>query len=169
MSGSGRKKVDMSTYLTDDEDPEFQIAPMIDVLLVLLIFFMSITTTDVLQKDQFITLAEAANSKKPDKKTNTGQAIVNIGWDTGAKTAVFKIDQTVYPVTYLVQELGNRKAINDKMNPGSKFRVIVRADKDVQYRYTQDVMRACGAVGISELTFSVIQVGAYTRGGTEGR
>ena len=32
-------------------EPEFQIAPMIDVLLVLLIFFMSITTTPLLPWD----------------------------------------------------------------------------------------------------------------------
>ena len=37
-----RRKVDPET------DPEFQIAPMIDILLVLLVFFMSISTTEVL-------------------------------------------------------------------------------------------------------------------------
>jgi biopolymer transport protein ExbD len=33
-----------------EEDPEFQIAPMIDILLVLLVFFMSISSTQVLQR-----------------------------------------------------------------------------------------------------------------------
>ena len=31
-----------STRLVPEEDPEFQIAPMIDILLVLLVFFISI-------------------------------------------------------------------------------------------------------------------------------
>src|SRR5437016_5129629 len=31
-----------------EEEPEFQIAPMIDILLVLLVFFMSISSTEVL-------------------------------------------------------------------------------------------------------------------------
>ena len=37
-------------------EPEFQIAPMIDVLLVLLIFFMSITSAEVLKVDKNIVL-----------------------------------------------------------------------------------------------------------------
>jgi biopolymer transport protein ExbD len=40
-----------------DGEPEFQIAPMIDVLLVLLIFFMSITSAQVLSIDKEIQLA----------------------------------------------------------------------------------------------------------------
>ena len=39
-----------------DGEPEFQIAPMIDILLVLLVFFMSISSTEVLQKTEGITL-----------------------------------------------------------------------------------------------------------------
>ena len=34
---------------TESGEPDFQIAPMIDVLLVLLIFFMSITSAQVLK------------------------------------------------------------------------------------------------------------------------
>jgi biopolymer transport protein ExbD len=37
-------------------EPEFQVAPMIDVLLVLLIFFMSITSSQVLKVDKNISL-----------------------------------------------------------------------------------------------------------------
>jgi len=38
-----------------EEDPEFQIAPMIDILLVvLLVFFMSISSTEVLQSNHSI-------------------------------------------------------------------------------------------------------------------
>jgi len=33
----------------ENGEPEFQIAPMIDVLLTLLIFFMSITTAEVIR------------------------------------------------------------------------------------------------------------------------
>ena len=40
-------------------DPEFQIAPLIDVLLVLLIFFMSIASTAVTRYDPMIELPAA--------------------------------------------------------------------------------------------------------------
>ena len=38
-----RKRIDT------DGDPEFQVAPMVDVLLVLMLFFMMITSTEVLK------------------------------------------------------------------------------------------------------------------------
>ena len=46
-----------------DPDPEFQIAPMIDILLVLLVFFMSISSTEVLQSNKDIRLAVAKDAK----------------------------------------------------------------------------------------------------------
>ncbi|NBV52576.1 MAG: biopolymer transporter ExbD, partial [Verrucomicrobia bacterium] len=49
-------------------EPEFQVAPMIDVLLVLLIFFMSITSAQVLKVDKNISLPVAANGVKRDDK-----------------------------------------------------------------------------------------------------
>jgi len=50
-----------------EEDPEFQIAPMIDILLVLLVFFMSISSTEVLQTNDQVKLpiAKDASTKKP--------------------------------------------------------------------------------------------------------
>ena len=47
------------TRLPPEEDPEFQIAPMIDILLVLLVFFMSISSTEVLQKTEGINLPQS--------------------------------------------------------------------------------------------------------------
>ena len=47
-------------------EPVFQVAPMVDVLLVLLIFFMSITSAQVLKVDKSITLPLAAT---PSRKT----------------------------------------------------------------------------------------------------
>lgn len=47
-------------------DPEFQIAPMIDALLVLLIFFMSIASTAVNRYDPSIKLPVAADAAKKE-------------------------------------------------------------------------------------------------------
>ncbi len=49
---------------TESGEPEFQIAPMIDVLLVLLIFFMSITTAEVLKVDKNIVLPVSPNANQ---------------------------------------------------------------------------------------------------------
>ena len=62
-----------------EEDPEFQIAPMIDILLVLLVFFMSIASTEVLQSNQEIALPIAKDGKAASKN-NPGQVIINVTW-----------------------------------------------------------------------------------------
>ena len=58
---AGKSKA--ATRLPPEEDPEFQIAPMIDILLVLLVFFMSISSTEVLQKTEGINLPVAKDAK----------------------------------------------------------------------------------------------------------
>ena len=74
-----RQKAEKELKTPVEEDPEFQIAPMIDILLVLLVFFMSISSTEVLQSNHTITLPVAADGK-PASKSSPGQVIVNIAW-----------------------------------------------------------------------------------------
>lgn len=158
------KRVNVTTMM-DDEDPEFQIAPMIDVLLVLLIFFMSITTTDVMQKNKEIVLPEASQAAKASKEGDTGTAIVNVQW---LRTqAIVKLDDTLMPgMGYLSSELQARREAFQRAKPKGKFRVIVRGDVVAHFSSIRDVMDACASAGINNVTFSVIQKGAYTQGGT---
>src|ERR1700761_3187409 len=67
-----------------EEDPEFQIAPMIDILLVLLVFFMSISSTEVLQSNDKVKLPVAKDAKDKDKKNNgaSGLSILNVLWNS---------------------------------------------------------------------------------------
>lgn len=159
-----RKRADISSIM-EDEDPEFQIAPMIDVLLVLLIFFMSITTTDVLQKSKEIVLPEASNAAKASKGNDTGTSIVNVQWMR--TQAITKLDDTVMPgMGVLANELSQRREAFKRSRPKGSYRVIVRADVAAHFSAVRDVMQACAAAGINNVTFSVIQKGAYTQGGT---
>ena len=75
-------------------EPEFQVAPMIDVLLVLLIFFMSITTDQILKVDKSITLPLAPDAKQR-KVDLQNQAVVNIDWLASESRAVVKFGQQV--------------------------------------------------------------------------
>ncbi|MCX6977704.1 MAG: biopolymer transporter ExbD [Verrucomicrobia bacterium] len=67
------------TRLVPEEDPEFQIAPMIDILLVLLVFFMSISTSEILQVSEGVILPVAKDAKKRTKPM--GEILVNVLWN----------------------------------------------------------------------------------------
>ncbi len=132
-----------------EEDPEFQIAPMIDVLLVLLVFFMSISSTEVLQSNQDITLPVAASAN--DKATGvSGQVTVNVSW-SALEAGSIEVSGKNYPTPAdLTPFLQERVAAN------AKTRVLIRADKRTQYSFLRGVMLAVGNAKISNVTFSVV-------------
>ena len=132
-----------------EEDPEFQIAPMIDILLVLLVFFMSISSTEVLQSNRDISLAVAKEAKQPKK--NPGQVIVNVSWVPLNNLGSIEVDSIKYPtaadlVPKLQQEL--------EKNPLT--RVLVRVDRSARWSFEREVLKAVGDSGISNVTFSVV-------------
>ena len=77
-----------------EEDPDFQIAPMIDVLLVLLVFFMSISSTEVLQSTKGIELPVAAQGN--DAAKNKHQVIVNVSWAIGTESGGITVNEQSY-------------------------------------------------------------------------
>lgn len=132
-----------------EEEPEFQIAPMIDILLVLLVFFMSISSTEVLQSNRDIQLPIAADGKASNK--HPGQIIVNITWVALNNIGSIKVDEKPYPQPVEIVPI-LQKAI--QANP--LVRVLIRADKAVRYEYLRSVLDILGKSGISNVTFSVV-------------
>src|SRR5471032_2075603 len=96
MSSNAIKRQRQRRRIDQDGDPEFQVAPMVDVLLVLMLFFMAITSTEVLKKNPNLVLPEAEHGKKPDK-LQKHVITVNIGWDKPTTTAQFSMDGQGYP------------------------------------------------------------------------
>src|SRR5947208_16344459 len=74
-------------------EPEFQVAPMIDVLLTILVFFMTITSAQVLKVDKTIALPVAKDAQKKDN--SRAEAVVNVRWKD--KKAQFVFDDRLYP------------------------------------------------------------------------
>src|ERR1700750_949706 len=78
---------------SDDFQPEFQVAPMADLLFVLLVFFMSITTVEVLRKEN-VNLPVAKDSI--ENKQKSPQIVVNVLWDALKHDGAVKVDERVY-------------------------------------------------------------------------
>lgn len=142
----GKKKVRKAD---PEADPEFQIAPMIDILLVLLVFFMSITSTEVLQSNTDVDLPIAKEAKDP-KKGQGGQMIVNILFNPINNATTFEVDERNPSMNEIASML------SAKVNINPEFRVLVRADKQVKYEAIRSLLEAVGRAGVGNVTFSVV-------------
>ena len=139
-----------------DGDPEFQIAPMIDVLLVLLIFFMSITTSQVLKVEK-MPLPVAPNALKRDMARN--EAIVNVKWDVPAAKPSYVLEGRSYSDLKLVadklKELKRQSDVTPSTGPNPKYRVVIRGDKEAHALVINRVLNAAGEAGIEDISFAV--------------
>ena len=139
-------------------EPEFQIAPMIDVLLVLLIFFMSITTTQVLKIDTKLQLPIAPDAVKKD--STRAEAIVNVRWDEAKKKATYVMDEKIYADSpELSKALAVAKKIGAaKVTHGSNptFRAVIRGDRNASAMSVSQAMNAAAEAGISDISFSAV-------------
>jgi biopolymer transport protein ExbD len=139
-------------------EPEFQIAPMIDVLLVLLIFFMSITSAQVLRVDQAISLPVADHGIKKDSMR--AEAIVNVRWQADTAESVYSFDDRTFEnLDQLSEALAAAKKASERAaarrdNP--EFRVVIRGDRDGTVSGVTRAMNAAAAAGIADISFSTI-------------
>ncbi len=155
MSSPTVKRQRKRRRVDTDGDPEFQVAPMVDVLLVLMLFFMAITSTEVLKKDKNLQLADAKNAKPAESKDHKNEIIVNVDWNGIDKVAQFSIDGVGYPSADALQGVLTSQ---HQQNPAAY--VVIRADKNTEYSNISDVMNVCANAGISTVTFAVLIGGA---------
>lgn len=131
---------------------------MIDVLLVILVFFMTITSTQVLKVDKTINLPIAKNALKKDNSRS--EAMVNVRWRPSDKKAEFVFDDRVYKSgTELVEPLKNAKITGEKkVSAGSNptFRAVIRGDREVPALFVSQAMNACAEAGITDISFSAV-------------
>lgn len=132
-----------------DGEPEFQIAPMIDVLLVLLIFFMTITSAEVLKVDKKLTLPVSPHAKKRDPEFSKHEMAVNLRWNEGERKAALVVDEKVYEdqqeiVPYL----------KERLEADPKLRIIIRGDKSLPAIEVQRLMNLLGEAGLSDISFA---------------
>ena len=133
-------------------------APMVDVLLVLLVFFMMITSAQVLKVDRTIKLPIAKDALKKDNTRS--EAIVNVRWDAQTKKASFVFDDKSYtnsedvvPLLKTAKAAGEKK-ITQGQNPA--FRLVIRGDHEAPALYISQAMNAGGEAGISDISFSTV-------------
>jgi biopolymer transport protein ExbD len=161
MASNANKRERRKRRAEPQDEPEFQVAPMIDVLLVLTLFFMSITSTELLKKEKNITLPDANHAKKVSADQQHGQITINVTWDRSSNNPGFFIDGRPYPDAPSLQSYLQPRASDPRAY------ALIRADKDVQYSNISDVMAACAAAGLSKVSFAVITSGNQQHHGAQ--
>ncbi|HZQ61941.1 MAG TPA: biopolymer transporter ExbD [Casimicrobiaceae bacterium] len=124
------------------DEPEINFIPLIDVLLVILIFLMVTTTYQRVQELQ-ITLPEAdADQVKQRPKE------INVGVDAQGRYSIDKAVFTFTDVATLADQL--RRAAGDSKEPV----VIINADANATHQSVIHVMEAARAAGLVHITFA---------------
>jgi biopolymer transport protein ExbD len=124
------------------DDPEINFIPLIDVLLVILIFLM-VTTTYQRVAELQITLPEADAEQPKDRPKE-----INVGIDTQGR---YLIDRAVFTFTTpsaLADTL--RRAAGDAKEPV----VIINADANATHQSVIRVMEAARLAGFVHITFA---------------
>jgi biopolymer transport protein ExbD len=124
------------------EEPEINFIPLIDVLLVILIFLM-VTTTYQRVKELSITLpeAEADQAKQRPKE-------VNVGIDAQGRYVIDRTPFAFSTVSSLADLL--RRAAGDAKDPV----VVVNADANATHQSVIHVMEAARIAGFVHITFA---------------
>ncbi len=125
-----------------DEDIEVDMSPMIDMVFLLLIFF--IVASVVIDEKVPIKIPKAAYAKVPED--TTGRLVVSVNKDD-------KLFVGPMPVT--LDQLQEQLAIEIEADPN--LRILIRAGSNVKYKTNEKIMMACAEVGASDLIYSAFE------------
>jgi len=124
------------------EDPEINFIPLIDVLLVILIFLM-VTTTYQRFAELQITLPEADAEQVKQRPRE-----INVGIDANGRYVINKIVFSFTGVEQIVEVL--RAAAGDAKDPV----IIINADANATHQSVVHVMEAARLANILQITFA---------------
>jgi biopolymer transport protein ExbD len=123
---------------------DFQMAPMIDMVFLLLVFFMCVSSLSQADKRTPVDLPESAESKVPEDLKDRAMVTVQAGG------AVFIGGESTD-----LGGLGRRLRAALSANP--KVRLQVRADARATFAEIKKVLRACAEAGAYEIIYATHQ------------
>lgn len=125
---------------TKESEPGFQLAPMIDIVFQILIFFMVVSVMKV-QETVELDLPVAAEAQKREGGTPQ-ELVINV-----LKDGTIIVNQ--YP--YSLLELGNFLQATIK---GKNVKLYLRSDKDANAGKIMDIIELCGKLNIWDISFA---------------
>lgn len=133
----------MKLDLVDDSEVEIDMSAMIDMVFLLLIFFIVASVVTDIDKP-LVNLPSAAAAKVAEDTTGRIQVSID-------KTEQIYVGSR--PVT--LDEFKTR--ITSELEADPNIRIFLRTDADVPYHVTRKVMRACSELGALDLIFATFE------------
>jgi biopolymer transport protein ExbD len=142
------KKLHRAAAGSNDE-LQVDMSPMIDMVFLLLIFFIVASTVIVVKQDPEVEPPVAKYSKKA--KDGKGRIVINVRQDGTflAETATLTFDDSEDIQKYVKE----RKAIEE--GKGLVPVIHLRGDQGVPFKYVRKVIRAAAIAGVDNVIFSV--------------
>jgi biopolymer transport protein ExbD len=139
----------------EDEQAKLDMSPMIDMVFLLLIFFIVNATAIIVKTDPEVVPPVANNSKR--QEDGRGRIVVNVRQDGTFTSENFDILADEKDIVDLV------KRERDKIIPlGIVPKLHLRGDHEAVFKYSRTAVRAAAEAGVDQVVFAVYERG---RGG----
>ncbi len=137
----------MNIKLPLQEEVEVQMAPMIDMVFLLLIFFMVASTVKELDKVD-VDIPVADRSVVPE--SDADRRMLSITADGQIYAGQVKVN---------LQDLADLLEADLKadLQSGRQTKVYIRADEKVPYQDVKKVMRTCSEIGMNDVIFATFE------------
>ena len=138
------------TRLMTEEAASVPISSMIDIVFLLIIFFIVTATLDKDMQDESVLLADAPNGRpvvKQDPRTIT----INLRMDGSMTVGGRNIDGS--ELTALIEKVKSGMPMEERLS----IPVVIRGDRQVQYYYGAKVLDAVKKTGLYKVSLVGIQ------------
>ena len=148
MAGEGKKSL-----LLDDPNMPLNLGPLIDIVSILLLYYIVCSTFETTRVSQDVILPFAQQGLK--EEDTSGRFIVNLEWNEALYEASYlvngvKVNGPNEMTTFILQ---SKKQQGNPKN----FRVIIRADKRVPYEFSQQAMAAVAEADVANVLFATTE------------
>jgi biopolymer transport protein ExbD len=125
-------------------EEDFPMTPMIDMVFLLLVFFMTVSTLAQADRQVVLELPESATSDVPNDLSDRG----TISIDATGQIYMGSIPQTLKEMQSVLKKF---------LTENSELRIHLRADRTTEYQHIKEALRACAEVGAYEVIYSTYQ------------
>lgn len=133
----------MKLKLPQKDDVAIDMAPMIDMVFLLLIFFMVASVVTELEKVP-VDIPQAKYAKVPEDTKDRMMLSVDANNQVYVGTLPVSIDEL-------------KKFVSDELDLNPNLRILIRADGAVEYKTNKDIMIACAQVGATDLIYATFE------------